>query len=283
MKPHKIVMILALGFICGCSSLSPSRTFPTEIPTPTIDELIGKFSSPDHNERVHAAYEAMFYSDDPRKTILLPYLVEALSGPDLSDRGGRKAFAAQSIREFELYDDTAFNIFIAWVNEGNATEGELLQAIQALQVFPDRAIDAKPGLIILLEKDSDTLVKKATIELLVLMGEKNVIPSILQVALSDKDELWVRQEALGALASFGQESKCTIPKIIPLLNYPDTEIKNSTAFAIYTITDKAFSNDELTKAKDRTGEYRIVKDAKQWWDEYGQNVNWPDCSVAGQE
>lgn len=275
----------------GCTSSSAVPSTPTEVPTPSIDELIVMFSSSNHNDRVRAAYEAGYYWDQPNKAVLLPYLVDALSGPDYSDRGGRKEFAAQSIRDFELYDKTAFDIFISWVNEGSASNGELLQAIEALKVFPKDAKEAKPGLIRLLDND-DPHIKQAAIQLLSLIGEKDAIPSILKVALSDGEKNWVRQDALRALAIFGPDSRCTVKQIIPLLSFPETEVRAWAASEIYFATDKAFPNNDLdwelkdwhyskdfTKStKNRSDEYLIVEQARDWWQETGQFNNWQECS-----
>src|SRR5688572_28315556 len=98
-------VILSVSLLAyGCNPQRVGQTLPTEEPTPSVDELIGMFESPNHNDRVDAAYDAGYYEDDGNKVILLPYLVDALSGPDFSDRGGRKEFATQSIRMFEVYD-----------------------------------------------------------------------------------------------------------------------------------------------------------------------------------
>jgi hypothetical protein len=290
MKNSSKILIILLLVTYGCSTSGAVQSTPTEEPTPSIEELIVMFSSPDHNDRVHAAYEAMYHSDDPNKTILLPYLVEALSGPDYSDRGGRKEFAAQSIREFKIYDETAYNIFVSWINEGSASDGEILQAIYALQVFPERATKAKPGLIRLLDNDHSH-VKQAAIQLLSLIGEKDAIPSILKVALSQEDKGWIRQDALRALAIFGTDSECTVTNLIPLLNSNDSEIRVWAASAIYFATDKAFPSEDLdwelkdwysssyfTKStKNRTDEYLIVEQARIWWQEAGQYKNWQEC------
>lgn len=290
MKYFSKILVFLLFLTYGCTTSSVLQVTPTEEPTPSIDELITMFSSPDHNDRVHASYESMYYSDDPNKAILLPYLVDALSGPDYSDRGGRKEFAAQSIREFGIYDKTAFTIFISWINGGSASDGELLQAIQALQVFPDRAAEAKPGLIRLLDNDNSH-IKQAAIQLLSLIGEKDVIPSILKVALSEEDENWVRQDALRALATFGTESECAVTRLIPLLNSNDPEIRAWAASALYFSTDKAFPSNDLDwelkdwhysrdfarNTENRTGEYLIVEQARDWWQEIGQYKDWQEC------
>lgn len=290
MKHYSKLLVFLLLLTYGCTTSSAIQLTPTEEPTPSIDELIEMFASPDHNDRVRAAAESMFYSGDPNKTILLPYLVDALSGPDYSDRGGRKEFAAQSIREFEIYDETAFHIFIAWINDGPASDGELLQAIQALQVFPERAVEAKPGLIRLLDNDN-AHTKQASIRLLSLIGEKDAIPSILKVALSQEDKGWVRQDALRALAIFGIDSECTVKDIIPLLSSDDSEIRVWAASAVYFSTNKAFPNSDLDwelrdwyYSKDftknietRKVEYLIVEEARNWWQETGQYKNWQEC------
>lgn len=283
-------MGLLLLLTYGCTTSSSIHNTPTEEPTPSIDELIVMFSSPDHNDRVRAAYEAVYYSEDPNREILLPYLVSALSGPDYSDRGGRKAFAAQSIREFEIYDETAFSIFISWVNGDSASDSELLQALQALQVFPDRATEAKPGLTNLLG-NGDSHVKQAALELLSLIGEADAIPSILELAVSEEEESWVRRDALRALAIFGAESECTVKDVIPLLSSDDSEIRVWAASAIYFSTDKAFPSDDLDwelkdwyysrdftqSTESRTGEYLIVEQARNWWQETGQYQSWQEC------
>jgi hypothetical protein len=221
---------------------------------------------------------------------LLPYLVDALSGPDYSERGGRKEFAAQSIRVFEIYDKTAYDIFISWINEGSASDGEMLQAVYVLQVFPDHATAAKPGLVRLLDNDNSH-TKQAAIQLLSLIGEKDTIPSILRVALSEENENWVRQDALRALAIFGTDSVCTVKHIIPLLDSADPETRVWAASAIYFSTDKAFPSDDLdwelkdwyfssdfTKSSEtRRGEYLIVEQARSWWQETGQYKDWQEC------
>ena len=272
---------------CGCSS---GNNFIISTPTPTINELVTLFSSEDHNDRVHAAYQAGLYRDTPEKEMLLPYLVDALSGPDLSDRGGRKEFAAQSIRYLGIYDETAYQIFISWINDGKATNGEILQAILALQEFPNTPEVAKPGLIRALNND-DNHVKQAAIELLSAFDDKDVIPSILSIALSDKEESWVRQDALRAIAIFGTDSKYTITKLIPLLDHQEAETRAWAAAAIYFASDKSFPSEDLdwdlshwryssgfTKVDDeRSDRYIIVVEAKKWWRESGRFNEWPDC------
>ncbi len=290
MKAYSKILIFLLLLIYGCTSSSAIQSTPTEEPTPSIDELIVMFSSSNHNDRVHAAYEAGYYWDQPNKAVLLPYLVDALSGPDYSDRGGRKEFAAHSIRAFELYDETAFNIFISWVNEGAGSDGELLAAIQALNAFPNKAAEAKAGLIKSLDNDNPH-IKQAAIQLLSLIGGKDAIPFILKVALSNEDKNWVRQDALRALAIFGTESECTVKHIVPLLKSDDSEIRIWAASAIYFSTDKAFPSNDLdwelkdwyyskdfTKSTEsRSGEYIIVEQARNWWHETGQYNDWQEC------
>jgi hypothetical protein len=194
MKRFSGLSITLILLISGCSTFKYQDRGPTSVATPTISELIPLFTSSDPNARVHAAALAGNYWDDPDKAILLPYLVDALSGPDYSDRGGRKEFAAQSIRELGLYDENAFVIFISWVNSNSGSSGELLQAIQAMEEFPNQAVDAQPGLIVLLE-NGDAHVIQAAIRLLSLIGKTYSIPAIMKIAISDNPP-WIRRDAL---------------------------------------------------------------------------------------
>jgi HEAT repeat protein len=257
------------------------------MPTPTISELMTMFSSPDHNERVSAASYAGWYWDHPDKALLVPYLVDALSGPDDSDRGGRRVFAVQSIRQIGIYNEQAVQILISWVNEGTCIPDECIQAMYALELFSDYASEATPGIIDIL-KTGARHERQAAIQALASIGDPVAVTPILSTALSEGEEDWIRQDALRALAIYGPDAVCAVPFLVPLLNSSDLDIRVWAASAIHKATSNGFPNGDLDWdisdwnwtlgfKQNENGEYIIVVGAKKWWQETGQHQSWSDC------
>jgi len=270
------------------------RVTPTSVPTPSLPELFSGFSSPNVNERIYAAHWSGFYYDHPEKTRLIPYLVLALEDSAIGDDGiSVRAYAAQSLGNLEIFDEKAIELLMSWLVEEDISGEELIQGIQTLGKFPNQSSDAIPGLIQQLKSPPMASpyyhqIQEASAMTLSIIGNQVAVPYLLETYINSEELSWLQRSIGIALARFGEESKCTVPHLIPYLEYPDSDTKLSAAIVIGQATDNEFPDSLRTNwdpqflgpwqfEKNSNGEYLIVKAAKEWWKNEGQYELWPKC------
>ncbi len=300
MKSHKKA-ILFLILLVGCTLWILSSCVPwthtngsKPQATPSIPELVSDFSSTDVNQHANAAYWAGFYYDHPNKSILVPYLVDALQEPDCGESCSRvRAAAAQSIRQLGIYDKQAVEILISWLTESRHSEDELLQSVQTLEVFSKYASDATPGLIDVLTKQQNFSpenyqIRVAAANALSKIGDPSAVPYLISIVLSSNEPSWVRKNIAISLARYGPDTACAVPYLIPMLDSAEPELRISASLLISQATANNFPDsnqenwdpDRLGAWKfemQPDGEYVIVTTAKDWWEKEGHLKDWPKC------
>jgi HEAT repeat protein len=297
-KLFLVLSICGFGFLglCGLLRIIPTVSLflrPTE-PTPRIEELIPKFSSPDIETRYRAAYDARHYYDDPDKARLIPYLVDALQESDNTWNGHRvREYAAFSLGRLEVYDSRAVEILTSWLTEPRQSGAELIQGIYVLGVFSDHAANATPGLIRLISDvgpyHPNDHTRAAAIGTLSAIGDPVAVPYLLKIFVSADELSWVRKIAGLALAKHGQASVCSVPYLISELDSPEPDITIVAALILSQATDNVFPNSQRENWDPKLGglwifdkaenqEYQVVLAAKNWWQNVGQYEKWPQCN-----
>ncbi len=297
-KVKTLRLILASIFLIGsataCTFVPSLR--PTPWATPTVEEMISGFSSPDVDERVHAVNRAGFYGDHLDKALLIPYLVESLLDAEYGGGGTSvRTFAAQSIGMLGIYDERAIKILISWLDDGSVVHGEeLIYGIQTLKVFASYASDATPGLIrVMMNPPSSHRphVQQAAVHTLGAIGDPVAVPYLLSVFLSADEQSWVRksEDVSISLAHYGPEAVCTVPYLVPLLDSLKPDVRAGAALVISRATGNTFPDSEQRNWDPELGgpwnfeqgpdsEYLIVAATKEWWQKVGQYQEWPQCT-----
>ncbi|MGB8981347.1 MAG: HEAT repeat domain-containing protein [Anaerolineales bacterium] len=117
---------------------------------------------------------------------------------------------------------------------------------------------------------------------LIPMGQSaaNAIPVLLQNLDNSRGE--VRQYSIFSLGLIGKPAECSVPQLANLLWDKDPGARSASASAIEAITgvDLVWEYEELdpelygsVSLDDPEGS--VTQKARAWWQEVGQNINWP--------
>lgn len=144
-------------------------------------------------------------------------------------------------------------------------------AARKLARMGPNAVEAVPALTSILVVD-DTLpeAREAALQALGEIGppSKAAVPIIVTVLLTDRNS-HVRQSAASAL--WGIKDKSCMFALVQSLDGEDQWVALITAGVIDNFVEENFSGGNATDDK---GVPLIVKEAKTWWNEKGQYMNW---------
>jgi hypothetical protein len=159
---------------------------------------------------------------------------------------------------------------------------DLVFAAHNLTRWGPAAAPAVPGLRRALRYPYSYDARLMAAEALAAIGPaaKEAIPELVE-ALKDKSSS-VRDSAAYALGSIGEPARCTVPELAQLLWDPNDFVRISAAGAIDVIAGVDLVRESLEPrpsrpiggAWDEEEEIRITAEARSWWTNEGQYVDW---------
>ena len=251
----------------------PARTLPpspTAILPPTVEELAMALSNPSYSVRLRAAQALKELG--PEASPAVPDLAQALSDPGYEMR----LFVAWALSEVGPAAAPALPEIMAALRSDKLDQ-EKSHLIITLGNIGPAAEPAVPLLTEILENEKNDFSRSLAIESLGKIGDPKILPALVQVLEAEGGVIIdVREEAVQAVANFGEQAHFVVPTLAKLLDDENPYVSELSACAIAKITSEPLpdSEDECRFVSTENEEARIVIAAREWWREEGQFQDW---------
>ena len=261
MKMH-LGLIVFFFMLSGCNML---QNFSGEMRRASIDELIEYLDDDDQNVRLAASKELT--SREYNIIPITPELISALN--DLNPRVQENilSFIANSIQSLD-------NITREEV-ESLLLDEEISVSISAVKTLGKIGNSSSiSALQNLLKKRSDPGIRHETIRAIISLGGAGQSVPLFILVLQESDGLAEKQMAVEGLAAAKQDAMCAIPILINNLRHDDRWFRAANAKAVAEISGENF---QVSGTLDEEGDVQIVDDVQVWWQNTGQNREYPRC------